>query len=152
MTDMPEFIIAPAAVSDAEAVARIENECFSQPLTYEQIVTQINDESYILLCAKDGAGELIGYAGMYFVLDEGYITNVAVSPLTRRMHAGDALMEGLEGFSVEKELSFITLEVRESNAPAIALYAKHGFAAAGLRRDYYMAPKENAVIMTKYLK
>ena len=70
----------------------------------------------------------------------------------RRMHAGDALMDGLENFSGDKELSFITLEVRESNSPAVALYAKHGFAPAGLRKDYYMSPKENALIMTKYLK
>ena len=85
------------------------------------------------------------------LLDEGYITNVAVLPEVRRLHVADALMDKLEEVSAAKGLSFITLEVRESNFPAISLYRKHGYETAGVRKNYYQSPSENALIMTKTL-
>ena len=137
--------------SDAAAISGIEEVCFAQPLTEQQILSQIRNESYILVCAGNRRSEIVAYAGMYFVLDEGYITNVAVSPSCRRAHIADHLMDELEHLSVKKKLSFLTLEVRESNSPAIMLYKKHGFQTTGLRKKYYQAPVENAVIMTKML-
>ena len=86
------------------------------------------------------------------MLDEGYISNVAVHPDARRQGIGDALIDALAAKAAELELAFLTLEVRESNAPAIALYAKHGFHPVGKRKNYYDAPKEDAVLMTCYLK
>ena len=86
------------------------------------------------------------------LLDEGYISNVAVHPDARRQGIGDALIDALAAKAAELELAFLTLEVRESNAPAIALYAKHGFHPVGKRKNYYDAPKEDAVLMTCYLK
>ncbi len=148
---MFEYELTLPSESDAEALIHVENECFSIPLTVEQISAQIRDERFILICARNSKQELVAYAGMYYVLDEGYITNVAVLPEARRLHAADALMEKLEQMSVEKGLSFISLEVRESNTPAISLYEKHGYKTAGIRKDYYQAPKENALIMTKKL-
>lgn len=149
---MPEFEILDAVAADSESISYIEKECFSQPLSAEQILTQINDEKYILICVKDSAGVILGYTGMYCVLDEGYIVNVAVSPKARRMHAADALMDELEKRSTGMGLSFITLEVRKSNDPAIELYKKHGYVTAGIRKNYYLEPREDALIMTKYLK
>ena len=93
-------------------------------------------------------GEPAGYAGYYAVLDEGYITNVAVREVFRRRHIADRLMEELEHRAKEDGLAFLTLEVRESNAPAVALYSKHGFETRGLRKNYYERPRENALIMT----
>ena len=147
---MQAYIIVPAEASDAESIEQIEKECLSLPLNKEQILSQIEDERYTILCAKGEDSCILGYAGMYCVLDEGYITNVAVSAAARRNHIADALLSGLQMRSEELKLTFLTLEVRESNIPAITLYRKHGFEKADLRKDYYQAPKENAVIMTKF--
>ena len=87
---------------------------------------------------------------MMYVLDEGYISNVAVSPEYRRQGIADALIERLCIICRGLELSFVTLEVRAGNMPAIALYEKHGFHRVGLRRNYYERPREDALIMTKF--
>ena len=89
---------------------------------------------------------------MMTVLDEGYISNVAVAPEHRRKGCADALITALLSRAALRELSFVTLEVREHNEPAIALYRKHGFVPVGLRKNYYEAPVENALLMTCYLK
>ena len=81
-------------------------------------------------------------------MDEGYIGNVAVRPAYRRRGIADALLQGLEKLGRERELSFLTLEVRAGNAPAIALYEKNGYARVGRRPGYYDHPKEDAILMT----
>ena len=148
---MQDYELFIPSESDAAAICGIEKACFALPLTEQQVLSQIRDEKYSIVCAGNHLRGIVAYAGMYSVLDEGYITNVAVSPSCRRAHIADRLLEELERLSVEKELSFLTLEVRESNFPAIALYKKHGFLSAGLRKKYYQAPVENALIMTKML-
>ena len=95
-------------------------------------------------------GVVLGYAGLLVILDEGYITNVAVHPDFRRLGIASALLEAFERFGREKELSFLTLEVRNGNAPARGLYTKHGFEDVGRRRNYYEHPREDAIIMTRY--
>ena len=147
------------------AVAEIEAACFSMPLTREQISRMLLDEQicWILLWEKDeaspadgvghapssGEAELAGYVWAQTVLDEGYIGNVAVRPASRRRSGGDLLLEALDSLAKEKHLAFLTLEVRAGNAPAIALYEKHGYRRTGLRPGYYSAPREDALLMTK---
>ena len=97
---------------------------------------------------EDGA--VIGYAAMYTVIDEGYILNVAVDSRFRRQGIGTALIRSLDTFGKKNSLAFITLEVRESNAPAIGLYSRFGFIKVGKRKDYYRHPTENALLMTKF--
>ena len=84
------------------------------------------------------------------LLDEGYITNVAVFPSCRRQGVAEALLHELLHRADEKKLAFVTLEVRASNAPAIALYEKNGFQPVGVRKNYYSAPTEDGVLMTNY--
>ena len=84
------------------------------------------------------------------MLDEGYIGNVGVRREFRRRGAADRLLEALDRCAAELGLSFLTLEVRAGNAPAISLYEKHGYVRVGLRPAYYSNPKEDAVLMTKY--
>jgi ribosomal-protein-alanine N-acetyltransferase len=93
---------------------------------------------------------VLGYAGLETVLDEGYITNIAVRPDARRQGVASALLGVFLRFSGAHKLSFLTLEVRESNAAAIALYAGHGFSAVGRRKNYYDDPREDAVLMTHH--
>ena len=146
-----EYIIADALEAELDQLEEIEHECFSVPWTRQQLLSQMPDESHVFLTARSG-GDTLGYVGMAYVLDEGYISNVAVRACARRQGIGDALIDALSAKAEELELAFLTLEVRESNAPAIALYAKHGFHPVGKRKNYYDAPKEDAVLMTCYLK
>ena len=146
-----EFRIVDVSTEHIPQIEEIERECFSRPWTAEQLKSQMRDEQHEFIAAVDG-GRVLGYVGLMYVLDEGYISNVAVHPEARRQGIGDALIDALAAKAAELELAFLTLEARESNAPAIALYAKHGFHPVGKRKNYYDAPKEDAVLMTCYLK
>lgn len=93
--------------------------------------------------------EVVGFAGMQQVLDEGYITNIAVAESCRRQGLGRAMLGALINHCRESEASFLTLEVRQSNAPAIALYESMGFLPEGRRKNFYRQPTEDAILMTK---
>lgn len=143
--------IRDAVRSDLERLEELEALCFSVPWTREQLESQMPDAQHVFLAAEED-GRVLGYAGMMTVLDEGYISNVAVAPEARRRGIGRALVTELLRRSEALSLSFVTLEVREHNEPAIALYAGLGFVPAGLRKNYYDSPTENALLMTRYLK
>lgn len=145
-------VIAPALPDDAEELARLEAACFVHPRSKDALHAEISQpERYCLLTAKrDGALE--GYVGLEHVLDEGYITDVAVFPDCRRQGTARALLRALERHGREAlGLSFLTLEVRPSNIAAVALYRTEGYAEAGCRRDFYTDPREDALLMTRYL-
>ena len=144
--------ICDASQRHLEALEALEQACFSLPWTRDMLLSQLPDENHEFLAAEDESGKLLGYVGMMCVLDEGYISNVAVDPACRRQGIGDLLIRELLARAEKRDLSFVTLEVREHNAPAIALYRKHGFSPVGLRKNYYEAPVENAILMTKFLK
>lgn len=146
-----EFRIVDVSAEHITQIEEIERKCFSRPWTVGQLRSQMRDAQHEFIATMDG-GRVLGYVGLMYVLDEGYISNVAVHPDARRQGIGDTLIDALAAKAAELELAFLTLEVRESNAPAIALYAKHGFHPVGKRKNYYEAPKEDAVLMTCYLK
>ena len=131
-------------------IEELEQKCFSSPWTAEQLKSQLKDYQHEFIAAITGA-RVLGYVGMMYILDEGYISNVAVSPELRRLGLGDGLIEHLLSIADKLNLSFVTLEVRASNVPAIALYSKHGFTPVGRRKNYYDFPKEDAILMTKFL-
>ncbi|MBO6041108.1 MAG: ribosomal protein S18-alanine N-acetyltransferase [Oscillospiraceae bacterium] len=143
--------IRSAARSDLERLEELEGQCFAVPWTREQLESQLPDTQHVFLVAGENE-RVLGYVGMMTVLDEGYISNVAVAPEARRRGIARALVSTLLGRAEELSLSFVTLEVREHNEPAIALYAGLGFVPVGLRKNYYDSPKENAILMTRYLK
>ena len=132
-------------------LAEIEQECFAHPLEEKQILSLLGDGRTVFLAAREG-DLLTGSVWTQTVLDEGYIGNVAVRPAFRRRGIADALLHTLEVLGRKKELSFLTLEVRAGNAPAIALYEKNGYVRVGRRPGYYDQPKEDAILMTYYLK
>lgn len=128
----------------------IETECFLHPWSKQSLEEELNNETSLFLVAKE-ENEVIGYIGMSIVIDEGYIFNVAVREKYRNKGVATALINELVTYGKKNNFSFITLEVRESNLPAISLYSKFGFIKAGERKDYYSNPKENAILLTKYL-
>jgi len=148
---MLEYKITNGSMEHVEALEMLENACFSMPWTRQQLISQLPDNNHIFLVMEQN-GEAIGYVGMMYVLDEGYISNVAVAPEHTRRGLADRLIEEILRAAAEKELSFVTLEVRKSNEPAIFLYEKHGFIKVGMRKNYYDLPKEDAILMTIFLK
>ena len=145
------YRICDASSEHVGQLEGLERQCFSLPWTKEQLESQLPDEQHCFLIALEEE-RVLGYVGMMHVLDEGYIGNVAVRPAYRRRGIAGALLQALETLGREKALSFLTLEVRAGNAPAIALYEKNGYACVGRRPDYYDHPREDAILMTKYLK
>ena len=128
-------------------MVELEKICFSMPWTADMIRSELNNPSCLYLAAVDG-DTLVGYIGVQTVLDEGYINNVAVHPEYRRRGIAAALISLLAEQAQAIGLAFMTLEVRESNAPAIALYEKLGFTTVGRRKNYYEKPREDAILMT----
>ena len=146
-----DLLIQDAEPCHLEQMEEIEKLCFSVPWTRDQLRAQLKDAQHACIVACDPAERVLGYVGMTIVLDEGYIGNVAVRPECRRQGIADRLIERLTALGRLRALSFLTLEVRTGNAAAIALYRKHGFEKCGLRKNYYSLPREDAVIMTKFL-
>ena len=141
------YVIADASEALLPQIQRIEQQSFTVPWTEQMLRMQLAPDSHVFLTAETAEG-VVGYIGMMYVLDEGYISNVAVRPDHRRQGVADALLDALEARARILLLSFLTLEVRAGNTPAIALYAKHGYRVAGRRRNYYEKPTEDALLMT----
>ena len=131
------------------AIAELERQCFSDPWSVEMLRPELPDDSHEFLLAVEG-DKLIGYVGLMTVLDEGYLSNVAVASEHRRQGIAEALLKALLMRARARKLSFVTLEVRAGNTPAQTLYRKLGFTEVGVRRGYYEHPREDAVLMTLY--
>lgn len=139
--------IIPMTTEDLPAVAALEKTCFpADPWSEALFRDALDNPAVVILLAEGEDGAVLGYAVLSVVLDEGNLDNIAVAPEYRRRGVADALLGALTGFGRE-HLSVLMLEVRASNAPAIALYEKHGFTAVGRRKNYYDAPREDAVLM-----
>ena len=136
-------IITDADESCVPGIAAIEQECFSDPWSEQSIRSQLPGPNHVFLAAMDG-NTVAGYVGLMYVIDEGYISNVAVTAAYRRQHFADRLIQELIARAQALDLAFLT--------PAIALYAKHGFVEVGCRKNYYEKPREDALLMTLYLK
>ena len=147
-----EYRIIDTTEAQLKQIEAIEQQCFSCPWTLEQLRSQLSDDRHVFLAAVTENGAVLGYVGMMFVLDEGYISNVAVAPAHRRQGVADDLISALMMRAEELGLAFVTLEVRAGNEPAKALYAKHGFVPVGRRKNYYDLPKEDAILMTRFWK
>ena len=149
MSDQMHVRIVPMTADHLDEVAELERICFSAPWSRNMLAEELNNALSALLVALDDSGRVVGYAGVQVILDEGYITNVAVHPECRRQGIAGKLLEVFLNFAQGNKLAFLTLEVRESNHAAIILYGRHGFRSVGRRRNYYEHPREDAIIMTR---
>ena len=129
-------------------VAQLEKICFADPWSEKSIASELHNPLSLWLAALEN-DTLIGYVGSQTCLDETDMMNVAVSPLYRRRGVAKALIDALTQQLKERGSRCLTLEVRASNAPAIALYSSMGFQKIGLRKNYYRNPKEDALILRK---
>lgn len=142
------YQITPMTAAHIPQIAALERVCFpNDPWSENVFQSALDSPNTTILLAEGEGGKILGYAVVSVILDEGNLDNIAVAPEFRRQGVADALLRALTGFGRE-HLSMLMLEVRASNAPAIALYEKHGFRAVGRRKNYYTAPREDAVLMT----
>ena len=142
------YKIVPMDRSHIPEIAGLEKLCFAEPWSEKLLEDALYDPQASFLVAEDEMGRVLGYAGLHAVLDEGYIDNVAVRPDAREQGVASALLEVFCRFG-QAHLSFLTLEVRAGNGPAIQLYLKHGFEQVGRRKNYYQRPREDAILMTR---
>ncbi|MBQ1169795.1 MAG: ribosomal protein S18-alanine N-acetyltransferase [Oscillospiraceae bacterium] len=129
-------------------IAALEKICFSDPWSERSIASELDNKLAFWLVATDGE-TVAGYIGSQTVMEETDMMNVAVHPDFRRQGIAEALVSGLVEHLKAMGSHCLTLEVRASNAPAIALYEKLGFAEIGRRKNYYRNPREDALILRK---
>lgn len=136
--------------SHVAPIAALEKLCFSDPWSENSIAYELTSRlSYWLVAVENG--EVVGYIGSQSVLGESDVMNVAVHPDHRRKGVAEALVLALAKDLKERDNVCLTLEVRVSNEPAIALYEKLGFTQVGRRPNYYRNPREDALILRKTL-
>ncbi len=142
--------IVPMTAEHLDEVAALERECFSTPWSRRMLAEELENACASFLVALDpDDGSVVGYAGLLVIADEGYITNVAVRPESRRGGVAGQLLDVFLRFAEGSGLAFLTLEVRAGNYAAITLYGSRGFRSVGRRQNYYEHPKEDAIIMTR---
>ena len=140
--------IVPMNGDHLDEVAELERVCFPDPWSRNMLAEELSNDLAAFLVALNQRDEVIGYAGIQVVLDEGYILNIAVRPDCRRQGVAGKLLQVFLDFARGNRLAFLTLEVRASNDAAIALYESRGFREAGRRKNYYEHPREDTVLMT----
>ena len=146
-----DYRIVPMAARHLAGIAELEKRCFPDPWAEALFAGELENPLSLWLVAEAGE-RILGYVGSQAVLDSADVMNLAVAPEARRTGVGAALMEALSRDLSERGVGTLLLEVRKSNAPAIALYEKLGFSLAGIRRNYYLRPREDALILQKRLE
>ena len=143
-----EYIIRQMEKKDIGQVERIEKEIFSIPWSAHSFEdAAMTKENIYLVCECNGV--IAGYCGLWTVLGEGNITNMAVDKEYRKKGIGEALMKEMEKRGRQKDVDIFFLEVRQSNAAARRLYDKMGYKEIGTRKRFYERPVEDAIVMSK---
>ncbi len=143
-------MILPMNESHVSAVAELEKLCFSAPWSERSIAAELKSE-WSLWLVEERDGVAVAYVGSQSSPPEADVMNVAVSPDYRRQGIGESLMIALGEALASKGIETLTLEVRASNEAAISLYTRLGYEQVGRRPNYYMDPREDALIMRKEL-
>lgn len=142
------MIIDKMNVAHVPQIAQLERLCFSDPWSEKSIESELSCRLSLWLVALDG-DKVVGYVGSQTVIDESDMMNIAVHPEYRRQGIAEAMIDALVNALREKGSRALSLEVRASNDPAIALYKKIGFSQVGRRPNYYRNPREDALILRK---
>jgi len=144
---MTKINVRGMRLKDIDAVYEIEKASFSTPWSKDSFIREIRDNllaKYFVVVYND---KLVGYGGMWLIIDEAHITNIAIHPDYRGKGLGSLLLEAMIDYARQSNIFKMTLEVRRSNTKAISLYKKHGFKECGIRPKYYTDNGEDAIIM-----
>ena len=148
VNELSEIIITTMTKDDIEDVTAIEEEAYGKHhWTKSSFYDELSNNLAKYYSAKTSNGKLVGYAGTWHIIDEGHITTIAVKKDYQRHHIGEAIIYKILEDCYKSGIKYLTLEVRESNIPAIKLYEKYGFQSLGTRKGYYQDNNENALIM-----
>lgn len=144
----PPYRIEPMTLADLDEIMVLENACFSAPWPRRAFRSDLKNTyaRYVVLRAA-GSSAILGYAGLWLIIDEAHVTTIAVHPGYRRRSLGELLLLHLFDLAAGFDIRFITLEVRAGNQAAQGLYRKYGFRQEGVRRRYYTDTGEDALIM-----
>ena len=145
------LIIEQMKENDIDGVFEVEKNCFEDYWSKDSFKKELSNNLAKYLVAKVD-NKVVGYVGIWFVVDEGHITNVAVHEGYRGQKIGDQLIKELVQVCKDNKIVSMTLEVRASNVVAQNLYRKYGFKMAGIRKEYYSNNKEDAIIMWNDIK
>ncbi len=145
------YQIVPMDRGHLDQIVALEKTSFSTPWSKASLEEELFNPQASFLVAEGDTGEVLGYAGLHVVLDEGYIANFAVFPQYRRQGVAGQLLDVYCRFG-EANLAFLTLEVRLSNRAAIDLYMGRDFEQVGRRPNFYENPTEDAILMTRFFK
>lgn len=132
---------------DIDSIIAVEKESFSTPWPRQAFVDELTRNIVSYYIVMEQGKEIVGYMGMWVIVDEAHITNIAVHPKARRQQIAELAVSQMKLLAKERGADRMTLEVRKSNVAAIKLYEKLGFVSSGLRRNYYIKPLEDAIIM-----
>lgn len=143
---MSEITTGLMTLADVDAVHEIECACFKTPWSRDSFIHEITENQCARYVVVREDGRAIAYAGVWFILDEGHITNIAVHPDKRGMGYGEMVTRAMIQLAADSGMSVMTLEVRRSNEIAQKLYHKMGFIDVGYRKKYY-ENTEDALIM-----
>ena len=147
-----EIITRSMEEKDLDQIMIIELESFTTPWTKESFKLEITDNKLAKYFIAEIDNKVVGYGGIWLILDEGHITNIAVGKDYRGQGVGNEIIEALIVYCKIKQIRNMTLEVRESNIVAQNLYKKYGFLDCGIRPNYYADDHEDAVIMWKTIE
>ncbi|WP_070121688.1 ribosomal protein S18-alanine N-acetyltransferase [Bacillus marinisedimentorum] len=134
-------------VSDIDEVEKIEQACFATPWSRESFYNEVEINQFAKYLVLELNGSVIGYCGLWIIIDEGHITNIAVLPEYRGRKFGEKLLRYALALARGQGANTVTLEVRASNAAAQNLYRKLGFQEGGIRKNYYTDNNEDALVM-----
>jgi ribosomal-protein-alanine N-acetyltransferase len=143
------IIIREMKESDLDRVLEIESKAFNPPWSREAFLLELTKNLLAKYLVAEVDGVVVGFGGIWLIIDEGHITNIAVDEKYRQMGIGSKIMEGLIQLCNDRNIIAMTLEVRKSNEAAKALYRKYGFKEYGIRKNYYQDNNEDAIIMWK---
>ncbi|KYZ75425.1 ribosomal-protein-alanine acetyltransferase [Anaerosporomusa subterranea] len=132
---------------DIDAVVALEQATFSMPWSRDAFETELSSNPLARYIVMKEDGKFVGYAGMWFVLDEAHIMNVAIEASCRGRGLGKALMQQMLHIAASNGVESMTLEVRRSNCTARHLYAEFGFIERGVRPGYYTDNGEDALLL-----
>ena len=147
---MADVIIRQAGPADTADIFEIEKLCFPDPWSKDSIRYELEENEKAFYLVAEHSGKVVGYMGLWWILDEGHITNVAVRPGYRNRKIAEGIIRVMLEHTIGAGILHHTLEVRRDNQPAINLYEKFGFEVDGVRKGYYQFDGEDALIMWRH--
>ncbi len=147
MKQITRVTLETMRMDDIPRVLAIEQQSFRTPWPRDAYTHELNENrlaAYLVAKTEEG---IVGYGGMWVILDEAHVTTIAVDPAYRGQHIGERLLLGLIDAALGRGARWMTLEVRRSNDVAQTLYKKYGFREIGVRKGYYSDNREDAIVM-----